>query len=31
MKLKKLKELKDDTMGCGVHSAKDSDAKAIVL
>ena len=31
MKLKKLKKLKDDTLGCGLHSASYSAAKAIVL
>ncbi len=31
MKLKKLMKLKDDTLGCGLHSAPYSAAKAIVL
>ena len=31
MKLKKLKKLKDDTLGCGLHSASYSAVKAIVL
>ena len=30
-KLMKLKKLKDDTFGCGLHSALNQAAKAIVL
>ena len=31
MKLKKLKKLKDDTLGGGMHSASDLTAKAIII